>query len=145
MFVLETQSRSLIYDLQEIETQIRKTISSNGDDDEKVKNEADENTKHKTVFGEILSSNLPPEELSLSRLQDEAVSIVTAGIATTKTTMSTLCFHVLSNPSIYSQLRQELMNAFPDPTMQSTLPELEKLPYLTAVIQECKTSIFLPD
>lgn len=33
------------------------------------------------------------------------------------------------------------MDAFPDPTMQSTLPELDNLPHLTAIIQEYNTSI----
>lgn len=55
-----------------------------------------------------------------------------------KTTMVVACFHVLSNPGIHRRLRQELMDAFPDPTMEPTLPELEQLPYLTAVIQECE-------
>ena len=57
-------------------------------------------------------------------------------------TMTILCFHVLNNPSIYRQLCEELMSAFPDPNKQPTLPELEKLPYLTAVVQECKTPVF---
>ena len=56
--------------------------------------------------------------------------------------MAVSCFHVLNTPSIYKQLYEELMNAFPDPNMQPTLPELEKLPYLTAVVQECKTPVF---
>lgn len=128
--------------LQEIKTQIRKTINSK-DDNKDLEREADENFRHDTVFGEILNSNLPPEELTLSRLQDEAVIIITAGIGPTKTTMTIACFHVLNNPSIYQQLYQELVNAFPDPAMQPTLPELEKLPYLAAVIQECKIFILL--
>lgn len=103
--------------------------------------EAAENFKHETVFEELLHSNLPPEELSLSRLQQEALTMVSAGISTTQFTMSVACFHVLDNPSIYRQLCQELMKAFPDPTMQPTWLELEKLPYLTAVIQEGKTYI----
>ncbi|MCJ1422276.1 hypothetical protein MMC29_000156 [Sticta canariensis] len=98
--------------------------------------EADKNVQHKPVFGNILHSGLPPEELSLSRLRDEASIIVIAGISTTATTMSIACFHVLNSPSIYRRLCQELTNAFPDLTMQPTLPDLEKLPYLTAVLQE---------
>ncbi|MCJ1466754.1 hypothetical protein MMC07_005374 [Pseudocyphellaria aurata] len=121
----------------EIKTQIRKTINAQkGDSCKDLEHDADENIKHDTVFKEILKSNLPPEELTLSRLQDEAVIIVTAGIGPTKTTMTIACFHVLNNPAIYGRLCQELTNAFPDPTSQPTLPELEKLPYLTAVIQE---------
>lgn len=134
----------LIHYLQEIKTQIRKTIDSKNEDEKNVKHEAGENIELETVFKEILRSNLPPEELSLSRLHDEAVIIVTAGIVSAKRTLSVACFHVLSNPSIYKQLCQELTNSFPDLAMQPTLPELEKLPYLTAVIHECKISRFYP-
>ena len=104
--------------------------------------EADKNIQHEPVFRNILHSGLPPEELSLSRLRDEAGIIVIAGIGTTEKTLTIACFHVLNSPSIYRQLCQELTNAFPDLTMQPSLPELEKLPYLTAVIQECKICIF---
>lgn len=55
--------------------------------------------------------------------------------------MSISCYHILNNPKFYKQLCEELMTAFHDPTVQPTLPELEKPPYLTAIIQECKTSI----
>lgn len=127
--------------LQEINTQIIETISSKNEDNKDLEHGGDEKVRHKTVFGEILQSNLPPEELTPSRLQDEAVIIVTAGIGPVKMTMCVACFHVLDNPSVYGQLYQELLTAFPDSTIQPTLPELEKLPYLTAVIQECK--IFL--
>ena len=103
--------------------------------------EADKNVQHKPVFGDMLHSGLPPEELSLSRLRDEASLIIVAGTGTTEKTMSLACFHVLNSPSIYRRLCQELTNAFPDLNMQPTLPESERLPYLTAVIQECKISI----
>lgn len=123
-------------------TQIRKTIDSKNEASKDVKHEADENIKHRTVFDEILHSNLPPEELLVSRLQDEASVLVSAGLETTKMTLTIACFHILDNPDVYRQLCQELKKVFPDPIMQPALPELEKLPYLTAVIQECKTSVF---
>lgn len=138
---MKAKANVLMCDLQEINTQILKTISSKNEDNKDLEHEGDEKVKHETVFGEILQSNLPPEELTPSRLHDEAVIIVTAGITPVKMTMCVACFHVLDNPSVYGRLYQELLTAFPNSTMQPTLPELEKLPYLTAVIQECK--IFL--
>ncbi|MCJ1462496.1 hypothetical protein MMC07_001098 [Pseudocyphellaria aurata] len=120
----------------EMTTQIRKTIDSHKKASGDEKHQADEKTEHLTVFDEILYSNLPPEELSVSRLGDEASILVSAGLDTTKTTLTIACFHILNNPSVYRQLSQELKKAFTDPIMQPTLPELEKLPYLTAVIQE---------
>ena len=45
-------------------------------------------------------------------------------------------FHVLDNPDILCRLREELIDAIPDPANLPRLSEPGKLPYLTAVIQE---------
>ena len=45
-------------------------------------------------------------------------------------------YHISANPSVRQRLWKELKTAIPDPNGQVSLPELEKLPYLTAVIQE---------
>ena len=93
-------------------------------------------SSHQTLFHEILSSNLPPEELRLNRLQNEAMGMIGAGVETTKWALSVGCFHILHNPLIQAHLRTELEAAIPDP--QNILPwhELEKLPYLSAVVTE---------
>lgn len=95
------------------------------------------NVAHKTVFNSLLESGLPPEELSVIRLQEEAAAIIGAGLETTKTTLSLACFHLLGNRDLYQQLRRELESAFPDLANPLTLSELERLPYLNAVINEC--------
>lgn len=43
---------------------------------------------------------------------------------------------MLDTPEIYTKLRAELEEAIPDPKIIPPLPSLEKLPYLSAVIQE---------
>ena len=92
--------------------------------------------RHKTVFTDILSSNLPPQEKTVARLQDEAAGVVGAAIETTKTTLSVASFHILHNPEILRRLRTEWREAsFSDPEKPSW-SELEQLPYLTAVIKE---------
>lgn len=45
-------------------------------------------------------------------------------------------FHVLNSPAILQTLKQELLDAWPNLNTSPTLQELERLPYLTAVIQE---------
>lgn len=45
-------------------------------------------------------------------------------------------YHISANPSVRQRLYDELKTASPDPNCPMPLPELEKLPYLTAVIQE---------
>lgn len=114
--------------MQEIESQIIKII--NGE------NEAHKIVAHKTVLSSLLTSDLPPEELSVTRLRHEAEAFIGAGIETTKSALSLASFHILDNPDILRRLREELINAIPDPGNPPPLSELERLPYLTAVIQE---------
>ncbi|KAJ5691755.1 hypothetical protein N7462_001178 [Penicillium macrosclerotiorum] len=90
----------------------------------------------RTVFHALLESDLPPEELSPIRLQHEAISVVGAGIETTKWALSVGSFHIINNPVLYQRLREELEAAIPDPQNIPPLKELERLPYLTSCIQE---------
>jgi cytochrome P450 len=46
-------------------------------------------------------------------------------------------FHLLQQPQIMQKLREELLTVYPDPGDPPSLPVLEQLPYLTAVINEC--------
>ena len=92
----------------------------------------------RTVIHTLLASDLPASELSISRLQQEMVGIIGAGIETTKSTLALASFHVLKNPQIRQRLKDELQAAFPDLTKPPTLSELERLPFLNAVIHECK-------
>ncbi|RAH87352.1 cytochrome P450 [Aspergillus japonicus CBS 114.51] len=94
--------------------------------------EADRNT----VFAALLDSDLPPEDKSLRRLHHEAFTVIGAGFDTTRFAMTVASYHILSTPSIYHRLREELKAAIPDPTNMPSLQELERLPYLTGCIQE---------
>ncbi|THC99244.1 hypothetical protein EYZ11_001243 [Aspergillus tanneri] len=101
-------------------------------------NQADSKTPdQKTVFNALLESDLPCEEVTLTRLQHEAITVIGAGFETTKYALSVASFHIVNTPSIYRRLRQELEAAIPDPHNIPPLSELERLPYLTACIQEC--------
>ena len=91
-----------------------------------------------TVFHSLLSSDIPAEELEIDRLKQEATSIVGAGIETTKSALALASYYVLTNPEIGHRLRQELRDAIPNSTKIPSLSELERLPYLTAVIRECE-------
>ncbi|MCJ1434247.1 hypothetical protein MMC27_003614 [Xylographa pallens] len=91
---------------------------------------------HPTLFHDILKSNLPENDKSVARLKDEALIIVAAGTLTTSWALSLAVFHLLSSPEILSKLKVELKAAIPNVDSPVSLPQLEKLPYLTAVIQE---------
>lgn len=45
-------------------------------------------------------------------------------------------YHIAANPSVRQRLHDELRAAIPDPSNPPSLRELEKLPYLSAVVQE---------
>lgn len=97
---------------------------------------AADNNFASTVFATLLDSNLPAKELSLTRLQNEATNIVGAGIETTKRALAVASFHILDNPAILTRLREELISAIPDPHTPPPLSVYEKLPYLSACIEE---------
>ncbi|KAJ5173752.1 Cytochrome P450 [Penicillium coprophilum] len=100
---------------------------------QEIKNSTGENA---TLFEVLLTSSLPPEELTETRLQHESVSIVGAGFDTTREMLSTIAYHVLANPETYRKLRDELHTAIPDPSQIPTWAQLQQLPYLTACIEE---------
>ncbi|KAG8529623.1 uncharacterized protein KY384_005103 [Bacidia gigantensis] len=108
----------------------------------KGKNETLNKSENRTVFHDILESDLlPPEEKSITRMQQEATAICVAAIGTISTSLSHACFEILRNPTIKSRLEKELQDSFPDHSRAPTLSELERLPYLTAVIQETDTTM----
>lgn len=96
--------------------------------------------KSSTVFSALLESDLPPEELSLVRLQHEAISITGAGIETTMRALSVTCFHLLANPAVLQQLRAELDQKMPDPGVIASYDELAQLPFLSSCIEEGSSS-----
>lgn len=89
-----------------------------------------------TIFDGILQSQLPPHELSIIRLKDEAVSIIGAGIASAEWTTTLACFHIIDNLRILGKLKQELTASIPNVQKMPPLTELERLPYLMACVQE---------
>lgn len=89
-----------------------------------------------TVFDSILDSDVPPVEKSRYRLAEEAQALIGAGSLTTANALETIIYHLLSNEGCLSLLLAELKDAIPELTTIPTLAEVEKLPYLTAVIYE---------
>lgn len=98
-----------------------------------------DNGSQGTIFDGILRSSLPPEELSLERLKDEAVSIIGAGITSAEWTSTLACFHIINDHHILERLRGELKSAIPDPRHLPFLTVLEKLPYLMACVEESRS------
>ncbi|XXG98627.1 hypothetical protein Hte_004952 [Hypoxylon texense] len=89
-----------------------------------------------TVFGELLHSDLPPEEKSVVRLVDEAASVLSGGTETVSWTLSVVTYHLLTQPELLAKLTEELRAAVDDPLALPSWTALEQLPYLGAVVQE---------
>ncbi|TGO61241.1 hypothetical protein BOTNAR_0132g00120 [Botryotinia narcissicola] len=88
------------------------------------------------LFGSLLDSKLPDYEKSLVRLTDEAAAFLGGGTETVSWTVSVITYHLLSKPDILEQLTEELITTI---YIAEDLPrwtELQKLPFLSAVIQE---------
>ncbi|KAK3697056.1 hypothetical protein LTR37_017654 [Vermiconidia calcicola] len=97
------------------------------------------NEKRVTVMRDMVGpdGHLPAEERTFARIKNEASNFVDAGIETTGRTLAVTFYHILANPSIHSNLIDELRTVMSFP--RSPTPSrstLEKLPYLTAIITE---------
>lgn len=85
-----------------------------------------------TIFHHLRDSDLPPAERTLDRLCDEGFIVTGAGSETTAKTLYTIAFYVTDNPTISQRLKQDISLLPAD----AKLPQIEQLPYLTAVIKE---------
>ena len=80
---------------------------------------------------------MPDSERSSERLSREAMVLLGAGTATTARTLGFISYYTLANPHIRKKLQKELKDvtaAYPEKIPKWA--DLEKLPYLQAVIKE---------
>lgn len=92
-----------------------------------------------TIFTSIIQSDIARSEVTHDRLQHEAISVVGAGIETTMRTLTISVYHITNNPTVHQRLREELLQAIPDPENMPSWAALQKLPFLSACIEECKS------
>ncbi|KAL8769010.1 MAG: hypothetical protein Q9209_004927 [Squamulea sp. 1 TL-2023] len=99
--------------------------------------EATESTKA-IIPSYIHNPSLPPSLRSAQPLHDTTIMLLAAGFETTGFTLTTATYHLLSPSSTQhlSLLLTELHAAIPNPQYIPSWQDLEKLPYLTAVIKE---------
>lgn len=96
-----------------------------------------EKRDQKTVIWELAyNSSLPPKEKTLERLASDGNSIVSAGFETTSAALIQCIFGVLNDESIHRKLQKELKDAIPNPDEIPGYQELQKLPFLHAIIKE---------
>ncbi|KAJ4290380.1 hypothetical protein N0V90_010596 [Kalmusia sp. IMI 367209] len=101
--------------------------------------EGGEKIGHRTIFHEIrddTDGKLPPEEKKPFRLMAESSVFLGAGTETTARTMAVITYYLLKEKDIGQKLLEELKTALPTKDVDVSLPRLESLPYLSAVITE---------
>lgn len=90
-----------------------------------------------TMYDTLLSSKLPAEEKTFTRLVQEGGLMVGAATVSTAWAITSTLFCLVAHPEALRKLKEELAQAYPEGAQQiSDLSTLEHLPYLQAVIQE---------
>lgn len=88
------------------------------------------------VLHEVYHSDLLRSEQSVSRLTQEAQTLVGAGTETTGNTLSMTTFYLLSDWRKAQTLKKELRDFGGNGDDSMSFQDLQKLPYLAAVISE---------
>ena len=83
-----------------------------------------------TIFQAVLDSDLPPQEKTAERLQNEAQTLLGAGTETTAKVLTIIAFYLYNDKKLLKRLREELTTIMPEPTSKPSLSELERLPLL---------------
>lgn len=87
----------------------------------------------RTIFQDIVQSNLPPSEKASARLSAEASLLQIAGTETTARTLAVLIFHLIDSPAVLDRLRSELKPYTPESGSTMHLAEFEALPYFVGL------------
>ncbi|KAJ0365519.1 hypothetical protein COL154_004374 [Colletotrichum chrysophilum] len=103
---------------------------------EEIRNSKNPDSAKNTIFEGILNSKLPDEEKTIPRLAHEAQLVVFAGEGTTAYTLQAAIYQLLANPAVFHKVKAEITAALPDPEKVPSFAKVEKLPYLSAIIQE---------
>ncbi|KAM5467008.1 hypothetical protein MauCBS54593_005628 [Microsporum audouinii] len=106
-------------------------------DTEESKKTGKKDTHHASLFHYIATSDMPESERSPERLAKEAQVLLGGGTASTARTIGFTAFYIMSVPEIRSRLEDELRDVMADwPQRIPSWAELEKLPFLQALIKE---------
>lgn len=90
-----------------------------------------------SVFRHLLTSSLPERDLSVERLTREAQIFLGAGSVSVARTLDFLSYYIISNEDFLKRLQEELRPLMVDfPDKMPSFFELEKLPFLQALIKE---------
>jgi cytochrome P450 len=85
------------------------------------------------VFDALTSLDVPAQERTLDRLEDESALLLGAGTETTARAITVSMFHLIRDKEVMGKLRAELKTVLETPRSKASWLELEKLPYLVGL------------
>lgn len=91
-------------------------------------------TNTRTIFMEILDSNLPQKEKSVGRLNAEAFLVLGAGTDPTTRNLTVTLYYILADKDILQRARDDLKTVMPRPDSPVTVAELETLPFFVCTL-----------
>ncbi|KAK7192263.1 hypothetical protein DPSP01_012699 [Paraphaeosphaeria sporulosa] len=103
------------------------------------KDDGGKGTGHQSIFHVFRDDpnvKLPPEEKTPFRLMAESSVFIGAGTETTSRTLAVTIYYLLKEKEVGMKLLEELKRILPVRGTTVSLPQLEALPYLSAVITE---------
>lgn len=98
-------------------------------------NFASSDAQHRTIFHQIVESDLPPKEKTPRRLFGESVVFMGAGTETTARTLSVTAFYILHTPGVLPKLLEELNRVMPTINSPVAATDIESLPWLVCLLQ----------
>ena len=104
---------------------------------EKANPKGDDTFGRISLIRHIFNSDMPESELSVDRLAKEAQVMFSAGTVNNARTLEFILYYLLAKDHIRNRLRDELRDTMAGyPFKKPSWADLEKLPYLQAVIKE---------
>lgn len=95
--------------------------------------EDDNNIKPKTLFHSIEQSALPPHEKIPLRLVHEGLTVLFAGAETGARLLTHTFYHLLDNPDVLKNVKNEIDNAIGESSKLPDVKVLEGLPWLVSL------------
>ncbi|KID61678.1 benzoate 4-monooxygenase cytochrome P450, partial [Metarhizium hybridum] len=94
----------------------------------------------KTMVAALADPSIPQKERSCNRLQDETFAIIAAGTETTARVLTVAAYHLARDGDLRDALRAELKRVMPTLDARPTWSELDKLPYMSGVVESLRLS-----
>lgn len=97
--------------------------------------EAGKSPSSRTIFQDIIQSDLPKLDKAPARLAAEANLLLIAGTETTARTLAVIMFHLVDNPAVLERFRHDLALHMPRQGVIVPLADLEAIPYIVSIHQ----------